>query len=119
MTVSCLDGSRWWRSIHGVVLCLNCQPPASPCLVEEQGEATNAPLVLASCSRVLAVADCPDRPRDPRAAFVLGRAVWILRGDHTPEKVEPRGERKKIRIPADATHWCCAGDSRWTRIEKD
>jgi hypothetical protein len=35
----------WWQSIHDVVLCATCQPPALPELVRASGDAASAPLV--------------------------------------------------------------------------
>lgn len=46
-------------------------------------------------------------------AGASGRPLWILRGDRVPEKVEARGKRRKVEIPADATHWCHEGDPGW------
>jgi hypothetical protein len=39
----CLKGGRWWRSIHGAILCANCQPPAFPELVAAEGDEIDAP----------------------------------------------------------------------------
>jgi hypothetical protein len=39
----CRHKGRWWKSVHGVVNCLNCRPPSFPWLVTEEGDADNAP----------------------------------------------------------------------------
>jgi hypothetical protein len=41
----CRDGSRWWLSACGLVLCRNCVPPAFPELIVAQGTLADAPLV--------------------------------------------------------------------------
>lgn len=41
----CLDGSRWWLSVYGALLCLNCRPPTFPNRIARQGHVTDAPLV--------------------------------------------------------------------------
>jgi hypothetical protein len=46
--------------------------------------------------------------------MALERPIWILRSDRIPEKVEARGQRRKVEIPADVTHWCHEGDREWT-----
>jgi hypothetical protein len=102
----CLHEGRWWRSAHGVVLCLNCQPPTFPSLVVEQGDASDAPLVRVDYSTTVfdpgsPVLDNSDRP------------LWILRGNRVPEKVESKEKRRKVEIPADATHWCHEGGRDW------
>jgi hypothetical protein len=117
MTVSCLHRGGWWRSIHGVVLCRNCQPPAFPALVAEEGDESNTLLVFITSGRTVFDEARHERPRSVTDALVCGLPVWILRGDHTPERVEAKDKRKKIHLPPDATHWCCEGDLLWTRIE--
>lgn len=113
----CLHRGRWWLSVHGVVSCLNCHPPAFPEFVRATGDAADAPLVLASCSRELADRPGPiaqDRPRTPDDALSLGKTVWIMRGDRMPEKVSADKARRKTEVPPDVTHWCCEGDPQWT-----
>jgi hypothetical protein len=48
--------------------------------------------------------------------IVMDHPIWILRGNRMPEKVEARGKRRKVQIPADATHWCHEGDQQWTPL---
>lgn len=117
MTVTCLHKGRWWRSIHGVILCLNCQPPVYPELVEETGDESNTPLVFLTSARTPFDNGRPERSRNVLDAIACGRLVWILRGNRVPECVEAKGKRRKVVLPVDVTHWCCEGDLLWTPIE--
>jgi hypothetical protein len=41
----CLHKTGWWLSVHGVLNCLNCVPPAFPHLVVARGTEADAPEV--------------------------------------------------------------------------
>jgi hypothetical protein len=41
----CLDKGRWWMSVHRVVNCKNCRAPSFPWLIQEEGDAEDAPHV--------------------------------------------------------------------------
>jgi hypothetical protein len=111
----CHREDRWWLSVHGIILCLDCQPPASPDLVKAMGDASDAPLVCPDNKRELADGRI-DRPSDPNDAPTLNRPLWILRAGGMPEKVEAKGKRRKLEIPPDVTHWAYEGEP-WTPYE--
>ena len=46
----CQGSGSWWKSIHNVVLCANCQPPASSGLVIASGDSSNAPEIYVNRS---------------------------------------------------------------------
>lgn len=53
----------------------------------------------------------PSEP--PKQPGAFNPPLWILRGNRMPEKVECKEKRRKVEIPADATHWCHEGDQEW------
>jgi hypothetical protein len=79
--------------------------------VVEEGDASDAPLVQPGYTST---------PWDPSPVQdTSNRPLWILRGNRIPEKVEAKGNRRKVEIPPDVTHWRHDGDREWTPLWRE